>query len=102
MITKIYLEIELVFCEITITTIAACVWEYNKCKWVHTLYMHMMIKYDVVRVGMLQDVILWVFYTYVHVQGGPKKNNTENMSNIHNKLNTCISSNTFSLSISSY
>ena len=27
-----------------------------------------------------------------NIQGGPKKNNTENMSNIHNKLNTCISS----------
>ena len=29
---------------------------------------------------------------YVYIQGGPKKHNTESMSNIHNKLNTCISS----------
>ena len=34
----------------------------------------------------------------MHVQGGPKKNNTENISNIHNKLNTFISSKCKSLS----
>ena len=35
---------------------------------------------------------LTVFVWKKHIQGGPKKNNTESMSNIHNKLNTCISS----------
>ena len=34
-----------------------------------------------------KNQIFWMRYT-----GWPKKNNTENMSNIHNKLNTCISS----------
>ena len=29
---------------------------------------------------------------YFVIQGGPKKNNTESLSNIHNELNTCKSS----------
>ena len=28
----------------------------------------------------------------INIQGGPKKNNTENMYSIHNQINTCISS----------
>ena len=35
---------------------------------------------------------LYVINAIMDIQGGPKKNNTESMSNIHNKLNTCISS----------
>ena len=38
------------------------------------------------------DYRTYGFLLQKHIQGGPRKNNTESMSNIHNKLSTCISS----------